>query len=218
MAKIIHNKLTIIPQTCNDTKLFEEANEVLDFCGGVEDGFKKAMCFSLIKPKPGNLKFGTKEEDDWLLHNWGTRYKAFHTKVSEKKDEISFDTYWHPAIPILIELSNKFPHVFFFFEFASNNKIGTCTGEMAVFEGRIEYMLHYDDYSSDAYEKAFDMFPEIKTDYVKNIKTGTYTHDISEILVTIEENGFYRDKDGTILIGTDDKNKDLFDTTDDLPY
>jgi hypothetical protein len=34
----------------------------------------------------------------------------------------------------------------------------------------------------------------------------------------IAQNGFYKDTDGTMLIGVDDKKKPLFDGPDDLPF
>jgi hypothetical protein len=51
--------------------------------------------------------------------------------------------------------------------------------------------------------------------------TNTYTADISDIIAEIENNGYYKDIDGTVLIGSDDKKKPLFDTlddVDDLPF
>ena len=43
-------------------------------------------------------------------------------------------------------------------------------------------------------------------------------YDTSDIRAEIERKGFYKDSDGTLIIGTDDKKKPLFNDVDDLPF
>jgi hypothetical protein len=60
--------------------------------------------------------------------------------------------------------------------------------------------------------------PHLRMLYTLNQRTGTYDYDTSDFRASIEQNGYYKDQDGTILIGCDDKQKPLFDEVDDLPF
>ena len=116
METLIRNKLIIIPQAKTAEEYNRQLCEVGDYCEAIENGTKKVVVsFAKIAPKPTNLKPESKEEDDWLLHNWGTRNKAFNSCwISDY--EIIFDTFWNPAVPIFIKLVKQFPNISFEFQ------------------------------------------------------------------------------------------------------
>ena len=216
MATLIRNKLTIIPNAYSKEEYDKQINDVASFCSALEDGKRKHMSFIKICPKPLNIEIGSREEDDWMLHNWGTRFKALNACwLSE--DEMIFDTFWNPAIPIFIRLAKKFPNVDFNFKFASK-RTGMKTGEIAASGGKVILFNRFDNFSKEAYETAFDLMPHLRILYTLNLSTGTYDYDTSDFRAAIEQNGYYKDQDGSILIGCNDKRKPLFGDVDDLPF
>jgi hypothetical protein len=216
MATLIRNKLRIIPNAYSKEEYDKQINDVASFCSALEDGKRKHMSFIKICPKPLNIEIGSKEEDDWMLHNWGTRFKALNAcRLSE--DEMIFDTFWNPAVPIFIKLAKKFPNVDFNFKFASK-RTGMKAGELAASGGKVILFNRFDNCSREAYETAFELMPHLRMLYTLNQNTGTYDYDTSDFRASIEQNGYYKDQDGTVLIGCDDKQKPLFDEVDDLPF
>jgi len=216
METIIRNKLIILPISYSKEDYSKQIKEVADFCKAKEDGVEKNISFSKIAPKTIEFGTNTKEEDDWLLRNWGTRTKPLNA-CWVTDNELIFDTFWNPAIPIFIKLIKKFPHIRFAFKFASK-RTGQKAGEINASEGKIIYFKRYKSYSKEAYEMAFELMPHLTMLYTYNQKTGTYDYDTTDFRATIEQKGFYKEDDGTILIGTDDKRKPLFDSTSDLPF
>lgn len=216
MSILISNKITIIPKAYTQEGYDKQINDIAKFCSAFEDGIRKIIAFSKISPKPINFELGSKEEDDWLLHNWGTRNKAINSKWLSD-DEIVFDTIGNPAIPIFISLIKKFKNTDFNFKFASK-RIGFKTGEICASGGKIVLFNNFDNYSIEAYETAFDLIPTARNYYVLNQKKGTYVYDFSEIMTEISQNGFYKDKDGIIFVGTEYNGKPLFNSIDDLPF
>lgn len=72
--------------------------------------------FNLIIPEPANLEQGSCSGEhepgvicwfDWRPENWGTKWNAYSTKVSD--GEISFETAWAHPLPIMIRLSELNP-------------------------------------------------------------------------------------------------------------
>lgn len=216
MVSLIRNKITIQPHARDKEERKKQIKAVSDFCEAIEDGVRKNISFNKISPKPTCFEADSKEEDDWLLKNWGTRLKALNACwISD--DEMIFDTVWNPAIPIFIKIAKQFPDIRFIFQFASKHT-GRIAGEIEADNGEIKDFDRFEDYSIQSYETAFELMPHLIAQYTLNMHTGTYTYDTSDFRAEIEQKGFYREADGTVLIGCDDKNKPLFDTTDDLPF
>ena len=222
-AKIITNRLTIIPVTSKE----EERTEILGaFAGvfsGVDDGgVYNLFSLSRIAPIPKHLKKDSKEEDDWKLKNWGVRDYAFNAKwVSD--DEIVFNTYFNPITPILNILAKKYPNVDFVYAYASDD-IGATCGEIYVSEGYVIPVDDYDDYDKFSYEIAFSLMPDSKDKYVYNPLIGTYVFDYTEIQYELSKKGYYRGKDGETVISVESMKNALKaansydDSCDDLPF
>ena len=190
-------------------------DDVFNFCRGTVRGVMKEMVFQKIAPVPDYLEEGTKEKDDWLLNNWGTRDVAYNACwISD--NEMIFDTFWHPAIPIVYRIMKQFPNIDFTFKFSSD-KTGANVGQMYTYNGNI-FFSQEKDFSRFAYEIAFELRPHLQALYVLNMTTDNYEYDTSDIMSMVKANGFYKEADGTILMGLDDKKKPLFDDLDDLPF
>lgn len=216
MATIIRNKLKIIPNSVSKEEYYKQLSEVEEYCSAIEDGTLKIISFNKISPKPISFISESKEEDDWYLKNWGTRFKPLNSCwISD--EEMIYDTFWNPSIPIILKLINKFKNVDFKFKFASK-RTGTKTGEIIASNGKIIKFNRFENYSKEAYETAFELMPHLKMFYTLNQKTGTYEYDTSDFMMQIAQNGFYKEDDGTVLIGCDDKKKPLFDNVNDLPF
>lgn len=216
MTTLIRNKLKIIPNAYSKEEYSKQINDVASFCSAMEDGVRKNMCFTKITPKPIDLKTESKEEDDWMLKNWGTRFKALNACwISD--EEMIYDTLWNPSLPIIIKIIKHFPNIDFEFKFASK-RTGLKAGEINASGGKIISFKRFENYSREAYETAFELMPHLRMLYTLNQKTGNYDYDTSDFRASIEQNGYYRESDGTVLIGCDDKRKPLFDGVDDLPF
>lgn len=220
MTRIIRNKLAIVqPNSLEEAEYKKQVDEVYHFCRGLDEkGIMKEMLFQKIMPIPDGFDPESKEKDDWLLMHWGTREKAYNACwISD--NEMIFDTFWTPAIPIVYILMKKFPKVDFSYKYSSN-KTGVGSGEVYSMNKQA-FFVKARDFSKTAYEIAFELRPHLKALYTYNEEFHTYNYNTSDIWASIEQNGFYREADGTTLIGLDDKMKPLFDDTndiDDLPF
>jgi hypothetical protein len=64
-----------------------------------------------------NLKnYGAKTWYDWCCENWGTKWNAYNSEITEDDVEyghlvISFQTAWSPPTPVYEALAEKFPNV-----------------------------------------------------------------------------------------------------------
>lgn len=214
MASIVRNKLTIIPKAKTSDEYIDQINDVEEFCEGIEGREIKIVSFNKIAPKPTTFTPNSKEEDDWLLRNWGTRNRAFNVCwVSD--NEIIFDTLWNPAIPIFMKIAKQFPNVSFSFKYAKKERVGTKTGELCAYNGNITLFRRPKAFSRDAFEIAFELMPHLRNYYTLNMKTDEYEYDVSDFKASLIEKGYYKEADGTTLKeGLDDMSVFI----DDLPF
>lgn len=213
MIRIIRNKLTITPKATNSDETKKQIDEVFRYCRGEDEkGQMKEMLFQKISPIPTNLKSDSKELDDWLLNNWGTREKAYNACwISD--NEIIFDTFGEPAIPIAYKIMRQFPDIDFKFEYASN-RTGTKTGTVYTSKGHT-FFSKEKDYSKRAYCIAFELRPHLGALYTLNMETDTYEYDVSDIKAELATKGFYKEPDGTMLMTSSYAFKKA---EDDLPF
>ena len=212
MASILRNKLKIIPNAYSEEERLKQINDVAAFCSATEDGVRRNLSFANIAPKPTGFTPESKEEDDWLLHNWGTRTRALNA-CWLNDEEMIFDTFWNPPIPIIKKIIENFKDIDFEYKFASK-KAGTKAGEINASGGEIISLNLFEDYSVEAYETAFELMPHLKEQFVLSLKTNNYIYDASILNASIEQKGFYKDEDGTILIGK----KTCKNNADNLPF
>jgi len=216
MITLVRNKLKVIPNAYSEEEYSKQLNDVAAYCSAKEDGILKNISFTKISPKPVTFESGSKEEDDWMLRNWGTRFKALNS-CWINDEEMIYDTFWNPSLPIILKLINKFPQIDFEFKFASK-RAGTKCGEINASKGKVISFKRFENFSKEAYETAFELMPHLRMLYTLCQSTGTYIYDTSDFRAQIEQNGFYKEEDGTVLIGCDDKKKPLFNGLNDLPF
>jgi len=60
-------------------------------------------------------KYGAKNWYDWCVNNWGTKWNAYDTRVTDNSYdeclEVIFDTAWSPPIGVYEKLAEQFPKV-----------------------------------------------------------------------------------------------------------
>ena len=57
-------------------------------------------------------KYGAKDWYEWSIQNWGTKWNACNTQINDMNEpNIYFDTAWSPPLPVINELSKKYPEV-----------------------------------------------------------------------------------------------------------
>lgn len=113
----------------------ETIKELVEFVKGEGDNF---FSFEKIKPAPDHIfqgeldqsakeKYGKNNWYDWNVENWGTKWGAYDQKqveifnssnalkyICDKSYALAdyyFSTAWSPAIPVILELSGKYPKV-----------------------------------------------------------------------------------------------------------
>ncbi|MEM2174133.1 MAG: hypothetical protein QXI58_00710 [Candidatus Micrarchaeia archaeon] len=86
---------------------------------------------------------------DWCLENWGTKWDACNVELIIDDDYYlfyRFETAWSPPIPIIIELSKKFPDLWFQLRFFERG-MGFC-GIINVRNGEIEEKVELSYYGT----------------------------------------------------------------------
>lgn len=120
-------------------------------------------------------KYGAKDWYDWSIQNWGTKWNACHTQINDiNEPNIYFDTAWSPPLPVINQLSKKYPDLTFEFAFAEE-QAGISTGDMVVQNGEIIKGGFFDDDSKEAYETFFELWG-MEDEFRFNEKTGTYEY------------------------------------------
>ena len=102
-----------------------------------------------LKAYRNKNRYGYTDWYGWSVANWGTKWNAMDSSVSENK--IVFDTAWSPASPVIAKLAGKFPdmtitHVW------SDEDSGRHCGWTIYSGGREEDRYLAKDHTSEAYE------------------------------------------------------------------
>lgn len=94
---------------------------------------------------------------EWSINNWGTKWNSSSLEIDEKKQTLSFETAWDPAIPVFLEITRQNPTKRFAFLYA-DEAIGSHVGYILASNGHIDYKGTFEDYSEDAYKLSFDLW------------------------------------------------------------
>jgi hypothetical protein len=127
-------------------------------------------------------KFGADNWYNWQCSNWGTKWNANDVFISD--NVISFNTAWSAPVPIFVALSEKFPEVEFFIQFADED-FGHNVGEVSLLGGDEIDSNIPDGGSEEAYLLAFQIQGE--SDYY----TWDMLFDIEED-EDIDDNALYK--------------------------
>jgi hypothetical protein len=93
-------------------------------------GISRGLTLELSKEY--QKRFGADNWYDWQNANWGTKWNASEVFISD--NVISFNTAWSAPEPIFVALSEKFPEVEFFIQFADED-FGHNVGEVSLLGG-----------------------------------------------------------------------------------
>lgn len=93
--------------------------------------------------------YGVNNWYDWALEFWGTKWDCYEvgewsTDVNNDKTEASiyYETAWSPATNLWVNVSNDFPTLKFFHEFADEG--GAFVGNETIFDGDIQEINDYE--------------------------------------------------------------------------
>jgi len=134
----------------------------------------KEMSFELGETAYNNIQnYGYLTWYGWSMENWGTKWNAYSVNVNDYV--VSFDTAWNAPIPVIEELSRKFPDLKIIHKYADED-MGYNAGEIHYENGEVIF-----DYFPDGgSHEAFQLYIE--------------THGESDCL-SVDENGNYLRKD-----------------------
>lgn len=90
------------------------------------------------KQKANLKKYGYKDWYGWACDNWGTKWNAYEQEPGE--DCLSFWTAWSFPEPVLRELSQQYPNIGVYCEFADEDYGSNCgTAEFIAGNGSVAY-------------------------------------------------------------------------------
>lgn len=136
-----------------------------------EDGFD--FDFNKIKPMPESLNIEAGEGLDWCCENWGTKWNACRTNISEFiLANAFFDTAWSDVRGLMQELSTQHPECTFEYEFAEE-QAGYYAGFFNFQNGEVLSGYDCPEYSKESYEIFFNLWG-LEDEYEFNVQTGTY--------------------------------------------
>ena len=95
-------------------------------------GISERKAITHAEAKELEKKYGAITWYEWSIANWGTKWNAYDfaddgwqpydIEVSKLDNAIRFDTAWSPAIPVFVIISEMFPNVEFYAEFADEGR------------------------------------------------------------------------------------------------
>lgn len=109
------------------------------------------------------INYGADSWYDWCINNWGTKWNATNTYISNDS-ELEFETAWSCPVNILKELSKQFNDVKIIVDFADED-IGSNCGEIIFLNGEIE---EYFDMDGDS-DFALDVWGYDKEEYYQDL-------------------------------------------------
>lgn len=175
---------------------FKRRNEELVI--GLPEGFEIEISdpydhfpdFNKIKPQPENIfngNLGQKEEEEcakngrptwyrWNIDNWGTKWNCYSCE-KESFNTFTFETAWSGVLSLIKEISIQNPIVEILYKY-SDEDFGYNCASFKLLNGEIIESLQPEGGSFEAYEIAFDLRPDRKSDYA--LVDGSYEYIESE--------------------------------------
>lgn len=107
------------------------------------------------------VKYGVTTWYDWCNKYWGTKWNAYNQEKVE--NGVKFETAWCSVDELIRLLSEKFPEVLIKYSYSMED-IGCQCEKMEIKNGEIKRYGIVDE-SNDAYEIAFDLWPDERKKY-----------------------------------------------------
>ncbi len=118
------------------------------------------------------LSFGAMTWYEWCNDNWGTKWNAADSVVTETV--AYFNTAWSPVCALIERLAGKYPDNTFIYEYAEEQG-GLYAGKYVFQNGIHEDGGDFAEDSKEAWELYFDLFGG-EEDYRFNEETGKYEY------------------------------------------
>ncbi len=123
--------------------------------------------------------YGHRSWYSWSIDNWGTKWNAYTLGEEPPQDgTIAFYTAWNAPIPVIEELSERYPHVSMMLEYADED-VGSNVGRITYRAG----IVVDKDIPDCGSVKAYEMFSDI---------TGTRLSDLGLVYDSKAGNYVYR--------------------------
>lgn len=123
-------------------------------------------------------QYGAHSWHPWCFKNWGTKWNTQEGSVLTGKKELSFESAYKPPVPVLKELSRRFPSVALTHKWASED-FGYNVGMYVYQGGKITGEHVPQGGSKEAFEMSFSLLNVQPADvrYRFDLKMGTYVYD-----------------------------------------
>lgn len=119
-------------------------------------------------------QYGVPDWYDWSILNWGSKWNACNTILSEDGKTLYFDTAWTPTIPVIAKFAEMHPELKVTHEYAEE-QTGFLSGRFEYEDGEMVVHDEFEPYSKEAYEMSFELWG-CEEDYKFNKETGTYDY------------------------------------------
>jgi len=113
----------------------------------------------------------------WCINNWGTKWNAYNFDTQNSINNlIIFNTAWSAPIPVIKQLSKKYPDIYFTLEWADED-FGANTGVIRFLNGNELSSNIPPNLSKEAYELASKITGiDLDDEYDFDEKSGTYVY------------------------------------------
>jgi hypothetical protein len=155
MANQVQNVLYIKTQTNKELK---------DFLTAIKSN-KEVIDFNSIVPMPVSIKNTEEGSKSWSHKNWGTKWNAYHTELSETTDtsaSIYFTTNYTSVEKLISKLVELYPNIEFTYKSASDEiACGCVLGEMIDDDFIISYLTPQSNDALELYAEVWGLDIEL---------------------------------------------------------
>lgn len=102
-----------------------------------------------LKTQPVPYPDGATDWYEWSISNWGTKWNAYESDVSEDERVVRFDTAWSHPFPVIEALSKKYPTHVLEVMYADED-LGANCGAYRILKGEVYELPVPDDYGEAA--------------------------------------------------------------------
>lgn len=159
----------------------DRTEEEVSFCKKFEESrdFKEGL--ELGQNYIDNLEnYGFQSWYRWRIFNWGTKWNSY--EVVWKDNLVCFETAWSPCLPIVEELSTKFPEVVFYYRYYDLDSYCGMEHCFAI-DGVV-----YEGWFDEAYEAYNNATPYEECKYYKN-ENGEWNNHEDDYDYELDDDG-----------------------------
>jgi hypothetical protein len=137
-------------------------------------GSEHSIYLNFLKAVENKKKYGHASWYTWSIANWGTKWNAYATNDKRNTHNIIyFQTAWSAPIPVITELSRKFPNVSLILQYADEDT-GYNVGNLVFEGGNVIQRNVPKGGTKEAYEMCFELRPDCREYY--HLVDGEYKY------------------------------------------